>query len=388
MDEETKEEHAKVEEKPSGSQQLKAVPSLFGVSALEETLCKLAFLRLGCYGNNAQKSSSAYARIVWMLAYLRHVFEHLRNTADRHKSKNRPVPIQEGILKQVLAMSSDVWTISRKHATVGYQEEHLLATFLQPLPGIGVPKRSQKLQNAEVRNMQRFRGLSLEPALPSHWINFRTALLAVGFTRKLKAAAKARGDGKSEGGSTGDVEEEEDEMHVPPRLGRQTSAVSSISSSSSDDLDFLPEPAGDRRIVTVNTSDFSAVEKGRKLSDVHNIRLKIPEKHHERAVITLDELFETEAGVPCVLEGHCGLCAQRAGREWWGNPKCRGCSITDSLAFEFHPFKRLLQQDEVHSPPLLPAVADMPRNIERCNLTPPLLGSLGQKYRDEFGHVG
>jgi hypothetical protein len=125
-------------------------------------------------------------------------------------------------------------------------------------------------------------------------------------------------------------------------------------------------------------------------------REKCYERPHDKRMWTIAEIFEVEAGKPSIIDGFCALCAEEAGTELWGNPFCRGCSIVDSLSFQYHPFRILLQEWPHGKPRLAPAVAEIPSATqdlrhpkpERCNLPPPLLGSLGQMYREEFGFVG
>merc|ERR1712176_772783 len=64
-------------------------------------------------------------------------------------------------------------------------------------------------------------------------------------------------------------------------------------------------------------------------------------------LLLLDELFTAEGGKPCVVKGFCRLCAGVAIDARSGNPRCRGCSIADTLSFQDHPFRPLLE--DVHA---------------------------------------
>jgi len=55
---------------------------IFGVGAFLEALCRVAFMHLGSYGNIVQQSSTAYARVVWLITYLRYIFDHLRTKSE------------------------------------------------------------------------------------------------------------------------------------------------------------------------------------------------------------------------------------------------------------------------------------------------------------------
>merc|ERR1711972_1244426 len=131
----------------------------------------------------------------------------------------------------------------------------------------------------------------------------------------------------------------------------------------------------------------SAVSNGRRLSFAPAEFRPKAEHRHSKEFSTIEELFEAEAGKPCVLNGVCTICGYLAGKTAWGNPKCRGCSVVDSLDFKHHPFRALLVESTQSAPKPAHIAGEFPKFIERCNLSPPLLGSLGQMYRNEFGHL-
>mmetsp|Transcript_1463 Transcript_1463/g.2545 ORF Transcript_1463/g.2545 Transcript_1463/m.2545 type:complete len:1408 (+) Transcript_1463:130-4353(+) len=71
------------EKKRSASPPAKLIVPTFGVAAFVETLCRIALTYLIVHGNNVQVATSARAKIVWLLAYLQTVLEHLRESHGR-----------------------------------------------------------------------------------------------------------------------------------------------------------------------------------------------------------------------------------------------------------------------------------------------------------------
>jgi hypothetical protein len=187
----------------------------------------------------------------------------------------------------------------------------------------------------------------------------------------------------------------ESEHNQDPEHEIQGSDGSSSGEDVKEDSYAMKKTGNNRRAFPVNPFEYSAVQQGRRLSSEKSSGMPASNKSvkgfdkPDNAVFTLEDLFETEAGEPSIRDGLCRVCGRKGGIDSWGNPRCRGCSVVDSLAFQFHPFQCLLQVSRrAPKVELAPVVAELPPNMPRCSVTPPLLGSLGQRYRDEFGYYG
>jgi len=285
-----------------------------------ETLCKIAFLHLGFYGNPQQQSTSSCFKLTWLLAYLRHVMEHFRQSAKRHAE------VPDCPAKRLLeAVSQKMWI--EPPVIEGMLD--FTPTLLQPELGLGnkkLPKRRSRYQDSAPR---------LRPALETkdqaiqQWRTQRRASAQESLTKartqvslmqalssKKLTAMEQKKD------SQDDTSDEEDEF----LRGVEVSKAPLL-----PDLTVKNQPASDK-----SESEIPSAPAG--------------------GMLPVEDLFKYEAGKPAITAGQCRLCERilsDGSREVQaidlltkGNPLCRGCSIIDAMQLLKHPFTRLMSSTD------------------------------------------
>lgn len=106
----------------------------FGVSALLETICRCVFMFLGSYGNAVQQSSTAYARVIWLLVFLRSSIEKRVEAAGL----DQPVGISDSLKRFLDLVTPDLWQAPFCHKTLGVPT--LLPKNVHPMPGSAARK--------------------------------------------------------------------------------------------------------------------------------------------------------------------------------------------------------------------------------------------------------
>jgi len=109
-------------------------------------------------------------------------------------------------------------------------------------------------------------------------------------------------------------------------------------------------------------------------ANLNNVGEKIQNQSDATQVQQRQGPNDFSIGTLCIKESVCILCGYRVRAREWGNPKCLGCSIVDIMAFENHPFNRLLCSRSAGQSFTL-EVAMEPFKTERADLTPPPLRS-------------
>lgn len=350
--------------------------TIFGPGALMEIIFKAAFFRLGAYGNYAQRSSTSYARAVWLLTYLRSVVEHLHQSQERRQSSGEPSA--DGPLGKALDIAPpSLWSDPPLLSVPGSR-----ATMIQPVPGIGVRKLKRRKATRQL--------------VPQLKPSFFTTKAALRFAVKLRSkssrkttmgsendhASPTAKSSRSKYGRKGSLRKRFEAFSSessPKAINRRESEPSSFpetsdadvspsaSQSSDEDLkdESSPQPSprrttSHRTSVKTFTSQFTSTSPRSKSGD----------KDNEHWV--LEDLFKAEGGQPCITDGACYVCGSPAIDGTWGSPACRGCSAVDGLPFEHHPFAKLLSSSSDYQPKVAKSRVQMV-GLRPASLTPPPL---------------
>lgn len=367
----------------------KAKPT-FGASAFTETLLRIAFTYLGSYGNTAQQSATGFARFVWVLTYLHNALDQRRLATEIEEGTDYE-SFSPSLKRMLETVSPEDWVPPFSLESLG--SPNLYTTLVHPLPGVGA--RKVATENMKKAMRETLMGhVTLKPSMYS-------SMLAASFGQRLKDSVdrkKIMKHGKkgavdAEGATerrSSNSSERRSSNGSERRNSRQITGSSQLPSSRGSveasgigvggiGLNAVAEGSedADEQIPTRDSSDSSAGEDGscpsrpptnglssasprrdsstsRRDSSSSPRRGRAPssssagasmlteEEAPEFQAMRVEELLEMEAGRPCVVNGMCTICRRTVGALIWNNTRCRGCSLVDALAFEYHPFKRLL----------------------------------------------
>eukprot|EP00927_Polykrikos_kofoidii_P038899 TRINITY_DN33347_c0_g1_i2.p1 TRINITY_DN33347_c0_g1~~TRINITY_DN33347_c0_g1_i2.p1 ORF type:complete len:628 (-),score=102.24 TRINITY_DN33347_c0_g1_i2:12-1646(-) len=271
---------------------------VFGVSAFMEIMCKIAFVHLGFYGNSVQQSSSAYARLVWLITYLCSVSDHLTrglrrleagaNTRQLETDKIRP-----SWLRAVTAIQPETTSHDQEGSDAASSGNTLRArhTLIHPHLGVGNKSIARRKIQSDLEGSKR---KVLTKTLT------KTLRLKIQVARLLHVRSEPEGDAVEDGASD--------------------------SSSDADLHDEAPLPLQ-------SSVDLELMKK-------------VPKAFSKASTRVGDEMLqEDDAGQPCIRDGRCAICDRLEAASVWGYPRCRGCSIVDAMPLASHPFRRLLVGD-------------------------------------------
>lgn len=308
--------------------------AIFGVGAFAELLCRAALVYLGSYGTPMQQNTTGYARVVWLLAYLRCVFEHLSCSWRRRVASGKACTVHSELLTAIDKIEDRHWMMRKTSS----QSPPFMVTTLQPLSGVGWTSQGAWNDGQMYHKAPRGSLLATPMLTPSS--------ITLAATRKNPPAPI-----QEEPVATGDSFARKRRLAVERRrISLNTGELDESSSSDS--------PTNGTSVKPISCATTSP-----KHSPHETGELASPEW-------TMKELFMREAGEPCIVEGRCTLCQRTVHQEDWGNPRCRGCSTVDALAFEHHLFRRMLLPDLTNGR-AVQLVARYPTRLKRSDLTPP-----------------
>mmetsp|Transcript_78677 Transcript_78677/g.138759 ORF Transcript_78677/g.138759 Transcript_78677/m.138759 type:complete len:1058 (+) Transcript_78677:171-3344(+) len=285
----------------------------FSETAFMETLCKVAFLHLGFYGNAMQSGSTSCFKLTWLIAYLRYVMEHIRKSAKRH-----PELSDSPAHRSIEAVSDEMWA----NPPVLESLLDCTPTLLQPEPGPGnkkLPKRRGRHQDMapRLRPALKTEALALETWRQKRRISAQETLSKARSSIVLVNSMSSKKMSEMEQVKD-DTSDEEDEFLKGIDLAQKSS--------------FLPDPAAAKTMT-------------------ESAQLVVP-TDPVGGLLPMEDLFVYEAGKAGILEGGCQLCGRVLAGEALqvkaldlltkGNPQCRCCSIVDAMVLSRHPFSRLM----------------------------------------------
>eukprot|EP00440_Ansanella_granifera_P008490 gb/GFBE01009197.1/.p1 GENE.gb/GFBE01009197.1/~~gb/GFBE01009197.1/.p1 ORF type:complete len:993 (+),score=189.57 gb/GFBE01009197.1/:1-2979(+) len=100
-------------EEAAGGKDILPRPSIFGYEALMELLCKVGFHHLSFYGNIQQRSMDGLLQTCWLLVFLRHATDSLRQSLDKRGLSQAEEEARFGALSRaVRSMHDDLWNLS------------------------------------------------------------------------------------------------------------------------------------------------------------------------------------------------------------------------------------------------------------------------------------
>mmetsp|Transcript_127420 Transcript_127420/g.321956 ORF Transcript_127420/g.321956 Transcript_127420/m.321956 type:complete len:1125 (+) Transcript_127420:134-3508(+) len=328
-------------------------PTAFGPNALAETLCRACFMYLGAYASPKQQSMSGYLRVVWTVAYLRKVSSYLR--ASLEKRQNLSSEAAEAAAPTAL-----------RRALEGLPESF----WTEPAP---IPE-AMLLEAPTI----------FRPGLPK--VETGSAWNKAKRQQYLSMASEASGGAAAANvtaaGPAGTGTPSEDARSAFRRVSRRTrnAGGAATQSSRSSEADMQTPSSASAPGSTTAQQHLQVQPPSRDQAKRFGMALSAAAQlSHFNAV--------TSARSPCVVDGECRLCQRPAGGPLWGNPRCRGCALTDVVSFKFHPLHRVL----VSWPPgisLQPRVAAKPVQAERNALTPPPVVSANSLRPAPPGHGG
>lgn len=384
-------------------------PSIFGVDACIETLCRVVFIRLGCYGNRAQQSSGGYARVVWFISYLRCVFTHLLESwknRSEDQDAERWAPHRQ-LCKALATVPLQLWINPMPSLSFT-----LTTSVVQPLPGIGCRRGKRNHHSSgHISDARQSHG-KVVPKLAARRVSAKgdkaspvtspsSSLVGKQISQAVTVPEESAGtsDEKPPPSSENeDVEEVTKPQTATSGASRLTSQGSKSSVGSSGRASSSSSQGEDVVNAAAHAGDpqSSSVARGRRMSaKPESIRVGAAAGTSNKSFQdhwSLEALFEKEGGKPCIVEGACTLCERYLGASRWGNPRCRGCSIVDCLDFQEsnHPFRRLVHANPPGGASLLRPDGSIPDRFleERNDLAPPPLGDLDVHLRSHFGHNG
>lgn len=381
-------------------------PSAFGVGAFMETLCHIAFAYLGAYGNTQQQNSGGLARTVWLLTYMRSVFVHLRRSAEKRGKGAPGEGLHEPLRKALSHETSDLWAFPFE-ATAVFGEAPRPAPTMRPgLPDdpTGEVKRKgpqakaskkepdaaaaeEAVRACRVRRMNKrnTQGLGASMSLPGTPLySSMSSLTPCTTTDDLHLGLVGR--------SSSPIWASEALAPLaqlpPPPAGDADAGLSRAGSGSDGGFVAGPVPGMGSMPLSAGGVGIGSVPPSAGGVGVHNGRMtrrkasKMWGKDSRADSLKVEALalWKPLTGLeamkncpPCVTNGRCQLCGNRAGHGIWGNPTCRGCSVVDMQNFWMHPLRTLLVDWHPSVRPKL-AQATMPPKVERSSLTPPPLG--------------
>ncbi|CAK0880317.1 unnamed protein product [Prorocentrum cordatum] len=322
----------------------------FGARALAEALCRIAFTWLGSYGNSRQQRMGGYARVLWLLAFVREAAAQLRQSLRRRSETLR------GPLERALALTEEaLWGVPPAEeqlpllppTTVG---EVLLRPEQRRARGRGGQAPATSPENSEQEAAAEG---SREPKL-------RSARPRAG-RRRNSVPSLPRG-GVAAGGAA-----------AAPLACPGVSAVrsQSLERPCSSDTDASPRsPAVKKR--------SSLFPVGKPLESC-----EIPDAPRLDALadaLAQEEEEDLPPDSECIASGACRLCRRECGGDphgAWGNPRCRGCSLVDRLHLADHALRPLLLDwFPLPAPPRPQAPPAGAPGPERPALTPPQVATV------------
>eukprot|EP00927_Polykrikos_kofoidii_P078640 TRINITY_DN75446_c0_g1_i1.p1 TRINITY_DN75446_c0_g1~~TRINITY_DN75446_c0_g1_i1.p1 ORF type:complete len:1069 (+),score=121.38 TRINITY_DN75446_c0_g1_i1:139-3345(+) len=365
--------------------QRKAAIGIFGVGAFIETLCRIAFTHLESYGNSQQNSVGGFSRMVWLLAYLRHVFDGLRESLAKKDSA-----VSEGahvaVLHDALRNSLDVVTAMCWSPTALPPAAWLKQrTTIRPeLPVVEVPS-SDKPRRAQQQSQQASNSSS--PPRSRSKVLRRVATKALALAR-LKLATNSLGTSK-EGVSVDGLQEE---SLASPRSTSKTSDMKLLSVAHDDgkasgvpsgrkkssSTDSSSDDDSSRIAVPVRKPSLEQLSKGVRTPRSSCGFGKASKTHTSNVAFHGEAKQNVSIGDVCVEDGECRRCRRTLDENLcgWGLATCCGCSVVDCIDFDRHPFHVLLQEPSRKSENFAkPIIGDGPFIPQRVALTPPIVNN-------------
>jgi len=293
---------------------------------------------------------------VWLVTYLHYVSHRLRAGRDSTPAGNDAQSSTP--LGRALALGPALWT-SRRRAEGPASERReapRLETLVQPWPGVG----------AKAMAPHRLRSKSMRAIQPKLAPSLHTTFMALAFVKKIQKRRKS-------------ILSPIDKDAVAKLKEERARTASTGGSESSDDSDAPDPPPSEERHPLQDSQRIRQGSPMRRASfTLHKIARERSVKQHAspqeltrpNELWSLNELFKTESGKPCIVDGVCTLCHNPVDPEHWGHATCRGCSMVDAAPFEEHLFSALLcgRPSNVQ---VIPPVAHLPLTVARASLTPP-----------------
>lgn len=359
-------------------------PSIFGLGAFVETLCQVAFVYLGSYGNGLQQNSAGYMRIVWLITYLRSVFFHLAESLSRREEE----PQMHPSLLEVLRSAAPEHWLSPPYVSAPLLAPATIKPGLRIVDPASKSKQQKEQQNklaASFRSKFRCQAKSQEPTTRTnhrHGTLKRVASVesAASGSMVLRAAGSQQSRKKSlsleSHGSAGSLDQEL--QRELPQVFEDLQPSGRVDSARQLHADPPPAAANAATPRAAAAGDVTPLAPGGRSPRRRRSQSKGKPPEGSRPASGSSQceatFAEKHVGEPCVEDKYCKLCKRHAEAQRWGNCRCHGCSVVDVLAFENHVFKPLLQlwPDGIE---VEPAVAR--REVvrpERCDLTAPLVG--------------
>jgi len=389
---------AERQSKRSGAS-LRLVSFTFGMPAFVEALCRITFRYLGSYGNTFQQSSGGYARVVWLLSYLRCVYDYLSTSlAKQPDSKVSPG------LREVLSIPADKLWDSTTPTSLGVA---LQPTIVKPKllkeekpSGLSPQARRQSRMPTQVQeqafSQKRGRRRSVTVTVPSKEVSKGSKVPPISSPaarQTRNAAASGAASARSRRPSFAD------DALVPPRSSSVDNPKPQTTANANSAADSSDEEEDTTSVISRSTSKHQHlhVGGGRRVSDGGSFRATLSNQQVRGSTTQPEEVLQLaaarmsmsrpgtalnqdlEVGQPFVVDGHCKLCGMHVSETEWGYPDCRGCALTDRLPLEKHLFKSFMMSTQPYSlttPLQGPEVdAGAGLHVENMPLTPPVFGS-------------
>jgi len=373
--------------------------TVFGVGAMVETLCMVAFTHLGSYGNNLQQCTNGHTRVIWLIAYLRCVFVHLTQSLDKRPPAEGGHQVVGPALLQVLRTTPlSMWTAppwpavpilpptvvrsrcpdeGQKHANMVVKRKKLSARRRSSFDKI----KSVSLASAFATRVARSAAKSKEGPTEASQSSSNAPLTAPGVSEKLQKASGER------------------VPSIESARGSQRAGERMASAESGRLLNLLERHTTDRLTPPRSPQSFSQGTERRRTRKRPSC---LPADMAENAAImerrssqswrreaerrfsecSLQSASEQDLiGMPCIQNGVCMICQHCLDENPFGNVMCWACSVVDVLGFQHHLFRPLLiDWPEDCRPEGL--AAKHPSSVDRHSLTPPPMGGAQTFRRD------
>jgi len=328
----------------------------FGLPAFVETLFRISFRYMGSYGNMFQQSSGGYARAVWLLSYLRSVYDQLCLGKQSQQS---------GSLQKVLSTpAEELWETLPSSISGPLQPTKVRRKLLkEDKPGgkdgkTGLPS-SQKSSDVVLPKRGKRRSVTMSatskpskqpPAMqnqqPSGAMSARTrrqSLHETSTERSPSLDAKPKVVQPPVVSKLLDSSDDEDTLlPATPQVSQRSARKSVIPSQQSDTMhaSHLEVPATSRSAKAPVEAPPPTMVAKQWVGEPTLPPVSCPGPSPPQ---------ELEIGQCYVVQNYCRLCGTRVSEDEWGSPGCMGCAVTDSLPLEKHIFRSFLVSTSPYS---------------------------------------